>query len=85
MLAIILLLSQDCYVDQNEVKSLNSLALSLLRNSDVTGKLPVELRLPVTMSNNKGRVDSYKASQPRKQGAYKHSHPVLYKVQGTGL
>lgn len=40
------------------------------------------LRLPVPMSNNEGRVVSYKAflekaSQPRRQEAYKHPTPAL--------
>lgn len=50
----------------------------------------VGLGLPVAMFNNEGRVKSYKVfiekvSQPRRQGAYKHSFLSYSKLQGSGL
>lgn len=59
-------------------------------------ELPGGLRLPVTMSNNEGRVKSYKVStektiQPRRQGAYKHPKTCLpekcrwQNIKGDGL
>lgn len=49
-----------------------------------------DLGLPVPVSNNEGRIESYKAfiekaSQPRRQGAYKHSNPVLQQDTGDSI